>query len=373
MSGLEKKKILVDARMWGHPGIGRYIRELFSAILSARVKDCEKIVFAGNSETQKGLLSLGYRGEFVQLKSPIYSLSEQAEVLRASSRYGVLHVPHFNAPIFRKKKTIVTIHDLIYLKNKKASRHFLGQLYAKTLFGNAARSAAAILAVSEATKKDLLEHFPRISAGKIRVTHEAASPIFGVIDNEEKRISFKNKYKLNKSFVLFVGSLKTHKNLPVLLRAFEGIRRRGTDADLVIVGRKDAKDDAVFQQIQKAGPSVKYLGELPDQELVLAYNFCSVFVLPSLWEGFGLPIMEAMACGAPVISSNTSSLPEVAGEAALFFDPNQIDALSGHLYNVLNDNQLRKNMSVLSLQRSQRFSWKKTAEETLEVYRRVMG
>jgi glycosyltransferase involved in cell wall biosynthesis len=182
----------------------------------------------------------------------------------------------------------------------------------------------------------------------------------------------KTKQEFSKPFVLFVGTLKSHKNVPALLDAMERVRRRGLDHELVLAGKKDKRSGELLSRISRLS-WVRVLGEVTDPALCCLYNLADLFVLPSFREGFGLPVLEAMACGAPVICSNRSSLPEIAGDAALFFDPLRVDALEELIYNVLINRELREKMSKAGMDRARHFSWEKTAQKTLEVYRRVLG
>ncbi len=364
------KQIGIDVRMWSHPGIGRYIRELVRELvpLAPDMKFC----FFGATDHRDPLLRLAPQSEFRQASSPIYSISEQWEIPRQAQGLDLLHVPHFNAPFFSKTKLVVTVHDLIYLYPRSHTLSFLGQAYVRALFQRIVKKAGAILTVSEFTKGELLRFFPTLQKNRIFVTPEAAAAHFRKIEDLETLSSVRKKLKLEKPFILFVGSFKTHKNLPRLIQAVSLLReKRHLDHELVMVGRSDKKNQDVLRFATQHS-FVRILGELSDEQLVAIYNLADVFVLPSFWEGFGLPILEAMACGTPVVASNRSSLPEVVGKAGFLFDPDRVDALEDVLYNVLVDKELRKKMSLSGLDRARGFSWRKTAEETLRVYRQIL-
>ena len=366
------KKVGIDIRLWSHPGIGRYTRELVRALIGRRGLEC--FHFLGYpSDLQILLKDSVVRTYSSSVHSKIYSLSEQLEIPFKAHNFDILHSLHFNIPVLRQRPWVVTVHDLIYLHDAKASKSRLGKPYAEFLFRRIQRSAAAVMTVSEYTKNDLLNLFPKIRPEKVFVTHEAASPFFQKIEDVEALKKIRVKYGLSEPFILFVGSLKDHKNIPVLLRAVESLRaEKKMDVTLVIVGRRDPKNVVLWELIQQKSVFTKYLGEVPDEELAALYNLTEVFVLPSLREGFGLPVLEAMACGAPVIVSDRASLPEIAGAAGLVFDAGHVDDLAGLLYNVLTDQALRRKLSAKGLARAMEFSWKKTADKTLEVYDRVM-
>jgi glycosyltransferase involved in cell wall biosynthesis len=244
--------------------------------------------------------------------------------------------------------------------------------YAKTLFGHIASHAAAVIAVSEFTKNDFLNAFPAARAERVFVTHEAASAAFRHSPDPAKINAFRRKFSLEKPFVLFVGTLKPHKNPLVLLEAVKRLRGRGLDHELVVVGKEDPKRPEVFKAL-KAEPFARLIGALGDEDLLWAYHAADIFVLPSLREGFGLPLLEAMACGCPVLGSDRASIPEIVGDAGFTFDPDRVDALSELLYNVLRDNELRKKMSLMGIERAKSFSWRKLAEDTLRVYGKALA
>ena len=372
---MNKFKIGIDARMWSHPGIGRYIREL-SRELVAGARGVE-FSFIGNPKPIQDFFSVAeYPGpapSYIEAHSKVYSLSEQWEISKKASGLDLLHVPHFNIPVLSRKKLVVTVHDLIYLHEPDASRSRFGGAYTAWLLKVIEKKASAVITVSEYTKKDLLNYFPGLPADRVFVTYEAPSPLFKKIENSAVLQTVSGRYGLSKPFVLFVGTLKHHKNLSTLIHAMKLLKEKeGVSHELVVVGRKDERQKELLSLIRE-NSFVRYLGELPDPELVALYNLADAFVLPSFYEGFGLPAIEAMACGTPVIASNRSSLPEVVGSAGLSFDPNQVDALVELLYNVLMDEELRKKLSNMGLEQVGRFSWKKTAEKTLKVYEQAMS
>jgi glycosyltransferase involved in cell wall biosynthesis len=349
---MKKKKIGIDARMWDHPGIGRYLRELTGA-LHAEPFEHEIALIAG--------------------RSPIYSLAEQWEVPWRARNADLLHVPHFNIPVLFGGRLVVTIHDLTYFHAPDVSASRFAKPYVTWLLGAVRRNARAVLTVSEYTKRDLLEHFPGIRAESVFVTHEAAAPEFRKLADPEALARIAAKYSLRQPFVLFVGSLKKHKNVPALIEAVGRLRRaKGIPHELVLTGKRGSADGELTALIDRS-PFVRHLGEAEGHDLPGLYNLAEVFVLPSFREGFGLPVLEAMACGTPVIASDRTSLPEVAGEAGLLFDPDHIDALESVLYNVLNNKELQKKMSQNGIEQAKKFSWQKTAQETLDVYRQVLS
>jgi len=362
-----ERTVGIDLRMWGHPGIGRYIRELTAALF--KLEDPARFVLLTYQADEADVHARLPGAVLERGRSRIYSVSEQAELSAFSGRVGLLHVPHFNAPFLCKAKLVATVHDLIYLKESRFSGSFLGKAYVRALLTGVERNASAVIAVSDFTRRDLETAFPK-TAGKVQVIHEAASEIFCRAAHAQPEHL---RFGISEEYVLFVGSLKAHKNLPVLLDAFETlVRDKKTGAQLVIVGKKDPKEEALFRRA--AGSEfVRYLGPRSDEELAHLYRGARALVIPSLWEGFGLPAVEAMACGTPVLCSDRASLPEVVGDAGLLFDPERVDRLAELLYNVLIDRDLRNTLSQKGLQRAKCFSWENAASQTLKLYEKVSG
>lgn len=369
---MSRKVIGWDVRMWDHPGIGRYIRELTSAIIKKRPA-YELRLLASSDKFSDTMFAGGGVTRERCVYSDIYSVLEQIEMPIRTCGLDLLHVPHFNVPVLYPGRLVVTVHDLIYVRQASASRSRFGQAYARFLFNFISKKAAAVITVSKHTRRDLLDLFPKTRPEKVFVIPEAASNIFRKVTDDALLQTVRKRYRLERPFVLTVGSLKPHKNVPMLVQALAHLREmKGVEHDLVIVGRKDPRHPDILDAIERH-EWAHYLGELGDEELACLYNLADLFVMPSLEEGFGLPVLEAMACGTPVLASNRASLPEVAGDAASLFDPASIDALENVLYNVLGNRDLRQKMSRQGLERAQVFSWEKSADSTLRVYEQVLG
>ncbi len=360
--------------MWKHAGIGRYVSELSAALIQEDFGIDFTFLSGPNFEGSLQRAAASSRcSKFQRTFSGIYGPAEQFEIPFRSLGADLLHVPHFNVPFFSPGKLVTTVHDLIYLRDPQALRSGLGRAYASWLFKGVEKRACAVIVVSENTRSDLLERFPGISRERVTVIPEAVSSHLGRIDDADVLENVRRKHGLKNPFVLFVGSLKPHKNVEGLIEALETVRReQKLPHDLVIVGRPDPKYPKIMECIRKHS-FVNYLGELSDPELAALYSMAEVFVLPSFYEGFGLPALEAMACGVPVLVSNRASLPEVVGDAGKVFDPDRVDALSELLYNTLKNRDLRKEMSKRGSERARQFSWKRTAQETVGVYERVLG
>ncbi len=284
----------------------------------------------------------------------------------------LLHSPDFIPPFRRNCKSVITIHDLAFLLYPnfltKESARYYGQI------DQAVKRTDHIIAVSESTKRDAVRLLG-VPERKITVIYESANPIYRPINDHRVLEGVKNKYGISGDFILFVGTIEPRKNLPGLLRAY---RRLLDDyklrVKLVLVGRRGWLCEEVFALVEKLRleDEVLFLGRVPLEDLLHLYNAARLLVHPSFYEGFGLPPLEAMACGTPVVASNTSSLPEVVGDAGLLVDPHDTSALTVAIWRALTDENLRADMIAKGFKRAQCFSWEKMARETLELYRRVV-
>ncbi|MDD3245398.1 MAG: glycosyltransferase family 1 protein [Methanosarcina sp.] len=270
---------------------------------------------------------------------------------------------------FKKQRYIITIHDLTPILFSKTHSLKRSLVY-KLLLPKTLKTADKIIADSNSTKDDLVNYF-NLPENKIKVIYLAADNKFNILKDTEIQ-SIKHKYNLNLPFVLYVGTLEPRKNIVTLLKAFSKLKEK-VHHKLVIVGNKGWKFKEIFETVDKLDLQnyIIFTGYVQDADLPALYNAADLFVYPSLYEGFGLPPLEAMACGCPVITSNTSSLPEVVGDAGIMVDPYDIDGLADSMYKVLTDEGLRINMSKKGLDRAKMFSWEKCAKETFKVYEEV--
>ncbi|VVB55591.1 D-inositol-3-phosphate glycosyltransferase [uncultured archaeon] len=280
---------------------------------------------------------------------------------------------HFGPFLFPAKyKKIVTVHDItpIILSGYHQK---LSIAYHKIIMYLILKHVDKIITVSNNTKTDLIKCFS-IPGDKIKVIYLAADKIYYRRTNDEI-IPIKKKYGLNSKIILYIGTLEPRKNVVGLIKSFHILKNLGLEHKLVIVGRKGWGYIEIFECVKKLNlqKDVIFLGYVPTEDLPAMYSMSDLFVYPSFYEGFGLPPLEAMACGCPVIASNTSSLPEVVGDAGIMIDPYNIDELSEAMYSVLINEMDRKDMIKKGLERAEMFSWKKTAEETLEVYEEVFN
>lgn len=268
-------------------------------------------------------------------------------------------------------RKVLTIHDTTSLIFPKLCPR--GRVAWKLLGRTLVRRVDHILAVSECTKRDVVRHFG-VSPSKITVTHEAAGSQFRELP-PERIADFRARHSLAGPFFLYLGVLQPRKNIPVLIRAFARARAQGLQHRLVIAGPKGWDYDDIFTLTRQLAldEAVKFTGPLSAEDVPLAYNAAEAFVFPSLYEGFGFPPLEAMSCGTPVITSHTSSLPEVVGDAGLMVAPEDVAGLAEQMLRVAHDADLRARMRRDGFRQAARFSWERCAAETLAVYRTVLG
>src|SRR5262249_27395352 len=304
-----------------------------------------------------------------------YSVAEQLKIPVALQREGVtlFHAPHYVLPPLIRCRSVVTIHDCIHLMFPQYLPNRLAFAYARTSIGMAAKRATRVLTVSESSKRDILR-FVDTQPDKIDVIYNAYDERFAIDPAEEDVVRVRERFQLQDEFVLYAGNVKPHKNLERLIDAFQIVRKRGLDhLKLVLIGDDISKYTALRRAVHRhqLHKYVRFLGYLPEETLAVMYRLAGVFVFPSLYEGFGLPPLEAMASGTPVVTSNVSSLPEVAGNAAVLVDPYDPEAIAAGIYDVLTNEQLRRDLRRKGLERSRQFSWEQSVRRVLDIYGEV--
>ncbi len=288
------------------------------------------------------------------------------------SKVDLFHGPSNLLPLRKVAPYVLTIHDMSYFVDpKRYTRTKVMYWHAVTY--RSARLADFIITVSAYSKQDILKYLDYPS-DRIRVIPNAAHRRFRPIRDRVALEEFRNRYRVTHPYILSVGTLEPGKNLVRVVRAFARLRREGAgDYHLLLVGDIGWLYHEIFAEVRRLGlkEQVRALGHIPDDDLPLAYNCAELLVFPSLNEGFGLPVLEAMACGVPVVTSNCSALPEVAGDAACLVDPYDEAAIARGMESVLGDVSKREDLVQRGLKRSTVFSWKRTARETLEVYEAI--
>jgi glycosyltransferase involved in cell wall biosynthesis len=367
--------VAIDARKLHDFGIGTYIRNLLRQL--ARIdRDTEYVLLCQQPDLDVGA-QLGANFRTVLEPSPNYSLREQIHVpwVLRRERPDVYHAPHYILPAGVRCRSVVTIHDCIHLMFPQYLPNRAAYAYARASMWAAARRSDRILTVSEASKRDIL-HFFNVPPEKIVVVYNAIDDHFSVTPADEDVARVRERYQLDHRFVLYVGNIKPHKNLVRLIEAFAELRRGGFDeVKLLIIGDQISKLPALRRAVHshKLHKHVRFLGYVSDQTLGILYRLAAAFVFPSLYEGFGLPPLEAMASGTPVVTSNVSSLPEVAGDAAVLVDPYDVDSIVDGMRQVLSDPARAAELRRRGVERAREFSWARSVEKTLQVYQQVGG
>jgi glycosyltransferase involved in cell wall biosynthesis len=368
-------RVAIDARKLHDFGIGTYIRNLLRH-LARTDQDTEFVLLCG--EADLGVAAqLGPNFRAVLEPSPNYSLREQVHVpwVLRRERPNVYHAPHYVLPAGVRCPSVVTIHDCIHLMFPQYLPNRVAYAYARAQMWSAARRSNCILTVSEASKRDIL-HLFNVAPEKIVVVYNAIDSHFSVTPSEEAVARVRERYQLDHRFVLYVGNIKPHKNLVRLIEAFDELRRGELDdLKLLIIGDQISKLPALRRAVHrhKIHKHVRFLGYLADDQLAILYRLASVFAFPSLYEGFGLPPLEAMASGTPVVTSNVSSLPEVVGGAAVLVDPYDVDAIVDGLRRVLTNPTLAAEMRQKGIERAREFSWERSVAKTWGVYQQIAG
>ena len=370
----------IAAAVHGRAGLGRYAESLARALVA---KDPERFALffnrSGDVRPRPGLAGLegvparsvraGYKpwrmavwlGQLARLSFD--RLLPGAELYHATE--------HLLMPL-RRVPTVLTVHDLIFQMFPQHHKR-LNYWYLNAALPLYCRRASAVIAVSEATKADLVRLY-ELDPAKITVIHEAAEPHFAPA-SPARIAAARSRYQLPDHYLLHVGTIEPRKNLDRLLEALHRLRAGGEDVRLVVVGSKGWLYHSFFQQLEELalGDAVALAGYVPDADLPAVYSGARLAVLPSLYEGFGLPVLEAMACGTPVVCSHTASLPEVGGDAARYFDPTDVAAMAGAIQTVWTDQALQDTMRQAGLARAAGFSWARAADETLAVYDQVIS
>ncbi|HEY6001061.1 MAG TPA: glycosyltransferase family 1 protein [bacterium] len=364
-------RIGVDARKAADYGIGTHVRNLVERLVGLE-RGVEWVLF--HRPGDEALLPQGDRVRLVPERAGGYSLRELT-ALAAKARelqLDLYHAPHYVLPARLPCPAVVTVHDLIHLQ----AREYRGlpRLYARLMIGRAVAAAARVITVSHASARDIAAAFPR-ARGKLAVIPNGVEEIFRPRPAGEAEAHVAEAFGIAAPYVLFVGNPKGHKNLDLLLSGFVRLARRYPGLLLVAVGGDAPQRHGLEKRARRLGIQgrARFVAPVDREALALLYAGAALFAFPSLHEGFGLPPLEAMACGTPVAASSAASLPEVLGPAAAYFSPQDEDSLVEAVCRVLDDAALRERLVRLGLERARLFSWDEAARRTLGVYREALG
>jgi len=366
-------RIAIDARLsyYMQAGITQYTLNLIRALADIDRENAYSIL---QRKPDQRIIVEQENFRRLALFAPTHHPLEQYVLgleLALRAKQDVIHCTDFIPPFYYRGPTVVTVHDLAFLLyphflTRKAARYY-------GLIDRAVRHAEHVIAVSEATKRDIVR-LTGTPENKITVIYEAADSLYRPVDDRQALDRMHAQYHLPEQFILFVGTIEPRKNLPTLIRAYHGlVEKYKSLADLAIVGRRGWLYDDVYNLVEQLGlqDRVHFLGRVPTLDLLYLYNASRMLVLPSYYEGFGLPPLEAMACGVPVIVSDTSVMPEVVGDAALRVPHEDVEGFTVAMWRLLTDNELRTDMIAKGKKRVQCFSWERAARETLQVYQKV--
>jgi glycosyltransferase involved in cell wall biosynthesis len=368
-------RIGIDARKLHDFGIGTYIRNILREL--ANIDQTTEYVLFSRPEDTAIASELGPNFRAVPTRAAHYSIGEQISIPLAvrRERLDLFHAPHYVLPALTPTRSVVTIHDAIHLMFPEYRSHRLSHAYAHASLWTAAHKSDRIFTVSEQSKRDILKFF-KVPPDKIVVTPNAIDERFSVAPSEEHVVQTRERYQLSHAYLLYVGNIKPHKNLERLIEAFHLVREQGRpELELIIIGDEISKLQSLRRAVHRyqLHRFVRFLGFVPDKTLAVLYRLASVFVFPSLYEGFGLPPLEAMASGTPVVTSNVSSLPEVVGDAAILVDPYHAEAIADGILQVLRSAHLRDDLRQRGFARVKAYSWLRSAQRVREVYGEVVA
>lgn len=373
-------RIAFDARYVNdrYHGIGRYAFRLLEGLV-AMAPDREFVVFKGPGKDSRFDWSRLEKQSNIEFRSgpwPLYWPREQVVWPRSlrQNQVGLFFSPSFPAPLFSSVPQVITVHDLIFDRYPTYMPSRWARPYYRLLMKMSSRKANAVVAVSQATRDDLVRYY-KLPPEKIVVVPEGVDPHFHPVTDEAQLQITRERYGLSDRFILVVGVRRPHKNLARLVCAFAGIDT-AYSYQLVFVGPQDRRfpDEACLAAEQSGvNGRARFLDWVTEADLPKLYSLATLLALPSIIEGFGLPALEAMACGTPVLAANSSSLPEVVGQAGLFFDPYDIQSIASSLQKMLLDEDLRSRLASSGKERASTFTWESTASQILAVFDEVVN
>jgi glycosyltransferase involved in cell wall biosynthesis len=353
-------------------GIFTYAKQLASELLRLNKQNSYTLFFSGEIHPEFQELKEKFHAAVIPFRGEVLSKQLLLPALCNLHKLDLIHFPALPPPVACFRPFVWTLHDAtpwLY----PGTMDFKGRLYFRWVGACAARASKAIITVSKEAKRNIVDSLA-IPEGKVRVIYEGVDAAFRALNDSEFMNSVRSRYQLPERFILTVGTLEPRKNLSFLIDAYRRLCEvTQTELGLVIVGRSGWNMQAIQQRLSEGGGRIVLTGFVPQEDLVAFYNLAEIFVLPSLYEGFGFPPLEAMACGCPVIVSDRGSLPEIVEDAAVVIDPENIDSLVGALRSVLSIPALRTALKEKGLARVRQFSWRTAAIKTLDLYSEILG
>jgi glycosyltransferase involved in cell wall biosynthesis len=364
------RNITIDAR-WLAGGIGTYTKQLLAGICQS--PDGFEVRAIARQRDAKLVAQWCPRVKVVNV--PTYTLGEQLAVPWAAQGCDLLHVPHYNAPLLHRGSLLVSILDLVHITDPVYRRSFRSRIYARPMLNLIARKAEHIVTLSEYSKAQIVERLG-VTPTKVTAIHCGVNSQFHCVPREGALVTISEALGIQEPYLLFVGSLKPHKNIFTLLRAFALLRkRRDIPQRLLIIGHDARWKSLLVEECSRLGVhDTTYFVPYVSQELLpKVYAGADLLVMPSTIEGFGLPVLEAMACGTPVVCSRAASLPEVGGDAVLYFDPASPEELAATIERILSSTELQETLRAKGLERAKQFTWEKSTRKHIGVYRQLLG
>jgi len=377
-------RIGIDARfaVRNRRGIGNYTLKL---IQNLAVMDSEnKYILYVDREDSENILPQNNNFKVSRLVPSNYFLWEQIAlpIQAKKDAIDILHCTGNTAPIFLNKriKLVVTIHDVMYLKDyyelpkSQSIYQRIGRVYRRAIVPRTIRRLSKVLTVSEFSRRDIMKHLPHLKCEQIRVTYEAANESFKCIDKSVAFQKTKDMLGIEEGFVIALGAMDPRKNTASIIKTFIELKKeRCIKEKLVVVGIPNWKNTVFYDIVLNSDlkEHIIFTDFISESDLVFLYNSSIVFLYPSMYEGFGIPILEAMSCGVPVITSNRTSIPEITGDCALLINPDDRDDIKKTLIRLLSDTNMRDELIKRGVKRAKEFSWKKMAKETIEIYKGI--
>jgi glycosyltransferase involved in cell wall biosynthesis len=362
-------ELAIDAR-WLRTGIGRYTQTLLPGLR----RHLPGIRVTCLTQSKDAALLSHFADRVTVCDAGIYGFREQWQVPRLAANATALYVPHYNIPLLWRGKLLVTIHDLNHLLDKGYRRTWRSRIYARPMIGKAAERADAIVTPSRYTMVRLMEKF-RVEASRVHVIPCCVAPGFVPQGKLPARARIAERTGIRAPFLLFVGSCAPNKNLPLLLNAIATLRRRRRDVPLLVIAGGRRRDSQIQQQMLALGLEKHVVWVREPEDSLLADLYCAALmtVMPSFEEGFGLPVIESMACGTPVLCSRAASLPEAGGDAALYFSPYSREELTAAIETLLDSSSLQGQLISAGVARAAAFSQSIFVERQAAVMRAILA
>ncbi len=371
-------KIGIDCRMYGPEsttGIGNYIKNLTSNLFLIDKKN-DYILFMKDPIFSSFSLP-GKKVKKVKIDFPWYSFAEQTAFLKIllEHKLDLIHFPQFNIPIFYPKKFIVTIHDITpkFFPGPNIKKSLVRRICYHKVFNSAVKKSKKIITVSNHTKNQIVKNF-NTPKDKIKVIYLGIEEKFKLISNKKQITDLMSEYGISKPFIFYVGVWRDHKNLPNLVEAFDILKNHlNLDIQMVLGGNPDDRYPEIIKAVEKSKNRNDIImpGFISENELPIFYNAAELFVLPSFCEGFGLVAIESLACGTPVASSNTTSVPEIIQDSGIYFNPENPKDIAAAIKNILTDREAYLSLKIRGMEHVKKYSWLNCAKKTLQVYQSV--